>query len=79
LENFIELNIKGVNRNNRKKEKSEEKEKEIPEDIFTIQNLSLFSENTQFEKFLSDTNMAHKINKTLKAISKIHIIFYFLR
>jgi hypothetical protein len=69
LENFIELHIKGINKNPKKKEK-EDRHKESSEDIFTFQNLSLFSENTQFEKFLADTNMSDKINKTLKAISK---------
>ena len=51
-----------------KKEKAQEKPKDA-ENIFSMQNLSLFSENTQFEKFLADTNMTDKINKTLKKIS----------
>jgi hypothetical protein len=79
LEAFIEMNIKGINKKPRKKEiKTEEKEKgENLENAFTFQNLSLFSENTQFEKFLSDTNMTDRINKTLKKISKYFNIYKF--
>ena len=54
----------------KKKEKEKSDEKELHSDIFSMQNLSFFCENTQFEKFMNDTNMTDKINKTLKAISK---------
>ena len=76
LEAFIEINIKGINP---KKVKKESNAKEKSENMFSIQNLSLFSENTQFEKFLADTNMTDKINKTLKKISMNFFLINFLK
>jgi hypothetical protein len=75
LEDFIDVNVKGnkkVPRKNGKKKVVEIEENNATgvEKVFTFQNLSLFSENTQFEKFLEDTNMTEKIDRTLKRISK---------
>jgi len=75
LETFIEINIKGVRQLKVKKEKAQDKPKEA-ENLFSMQNISLFSENTQFEKFLADTNMTDKINRTLKKISINRILIF---
>lgn len=66
LDQFIEINIKG----GLKPVLVKKKGKENAEEIFTFANVSLFSENTQFEKFLNETNITQKINKTLKEINK---------
>jgi hypothetical protein len=65
LDQFIEVYIKG-----NKPVQPKKKEKEATEEIFTFANISLYTENTQFEKFLCETNMTQKINKTLKEINK---------
>jgi hypothetical protein len=65
LDQFIEFYIKG-----NKPIQPKKKEKEATEEIFTFANISLYTENTQFEKFLCETNMTQKINKTLKEINK---------
>jgi hypothetical protein len=76
LETFIEININGMRPKKVKKDsKAKEKLKES-ENLFSMQNLSVFSENTQFERFLADTNMTDKINKTLKKISKNNFLIY---
>lgn len=78
LDTFIEINIKGIKPKEKKKEsinnppKHHEGVMEI-EKIFSIHNnLCLLSENTQFEKFLEDTNFTYRIRKTLKNISKLN-------
>lgn len=76
IEKFIEVNIHGIIRNQKKVnnsfEQTEKKKKNIVAETekFTIQNLSLFSENTFFEKFLENSNMTEQIQKTLKRINK---------
>lgn len=76
IEKFIEVNIHGIVRNPKKIntsfDQTEKKKKCIVTETekFTIQNLSLFSENTFFEKFLENSNMTEQIQKTLKRINK---------
>lgn len=68
LETFIDINIKGLKRKKLKRDKDDQQDMEK---MFTMQNLSLFSENSQFEKLLTDNNLTKKISNTLKKISKI--------
>lgn len=76
IEKFIEININGTLKHSKKKnnvkEETEKEDKEMLAETekFTMQNFSLFSENTLFEKFLENCNMTQQIQKTLKRINK---------
>ena len=76
IEKFIEININGGLKHSKKKTNAKEETEKEDQDLlaetekFTMQNFSLFSENTLFEKFLENCNMTQEIQKTLKRINK---------
>lgn len=76
IEKFIEININGTLKHSKKKTNAKEEAEKEDQDLlaetekFTMQNFSLFSENTLFEKFLENCNMTQEIQKTLKRINK---------
>ena len=60
IEKFIEININGGLKHSKKKTNAKEETEKEDQDLlaetekFTMQNFSLFSENTLFEKFLEN-------------------------
>jgi hypothetical protein len=69
IESFIDINIHGIGQY--KKFKKPKKEKTVNTgDLFSMNNLSLFSNNSEFEKIFQDEKLTQKISKTLKRISK---------
>lgn len=66
---FIDINIKGIIKQKRQMKKQSIQKPMTETEKFTLQNLSLFSENTFFEKFLENTDMTEHIQRTLKQIS----------
>lgn len=83
MEKFININIHGIAKHSHNKTKKHKKDKSIlsssttpssshkdDNDKLSFPALSLFSENTFFEKFLENSNMTQQLHQTLKKLNK---------
>lgn len=70
LDNFFQVHLNGNGKVTKSKitKKISKADKEKP---LTLQNLSLMTENTQFDFYVSDQLISDKVNKSLRTLSKI--------